>query len=183
MEHESLAGQLLVATPSLRDPNFRRAVVLVCEHGEEGALGVVLSRPSETPVAEAVPHFADLVEPGDVVHVGGPVEPQAVMALAEFTDHAEAAAMVLGDVGFAPGDADPAALAEATRRARVFAGYSGWTAGQLEAELAEGSWIVAPAEPEDVFADEPEQLWPTVLRRLGGQFTLLATMPPDPSLN
>lgn len=177
-----LEGQLLVASPGLVDPNFRRSVVLVCEHGEEGALGVVLTRPSEATVAEAVPHFAELVEPEEVVFVGGPVEPQAVVALAEY-EEPEAGAAVLGPVGFVSADADPAALAERTTRARVFAGYSGWTAGQLEAELDEGAWIVAPGEPDDVFTDDPDELWASALRRLGGEYAFLATLPPDPSLN
>lgn len=178
----SFAGQLLVAAPSLVDPNFRRSVVLVCDHGEEGALGVVLTRPSEASVAEAVPHFAELVGMDDVVFVGGPVEPQAVLALAEY-DEPDREAVVLGTVGFVSADADPALLAATTRRARVFAGYSGWTAGQLEAEIEEGAWIVAPAEPDDAFCEDADALWNVALRRLGGQYAFLATMPPDPSAN
>src|SRR3954452_10878434 len=97
---ESLRGQLLVAGPQLLDPNFVRTVVLIGEHNEEGALGVVLNRPSETTVTEAVPDLAELVDADDAVHVGGPVQPSAVLVLAEFDDPEEASQLVVGDVGF-----------------------------------------------------------------------------------
>ena len=180
---ESLRGNLLVASPALLDPNFLRTVVLVVEHGEEGALGLVLNRPTEASVEEAVPGLADLVEEGALVFVGGPVQPEAVMVAAELDDPAEAAAIVFGDVGMLPGVEDPATLAAATRRTRVFAGYAGWGAGQLEAELAEEAWIVEAAVPEDVFGEAPEKLWSDVLRRKGGQYAIVARMPSDPSMN
>jgi putative transcriptional regulator len=179
----TLRGRLLVAAPSLLDPNFRRAVVLVTEHSEGGAMGLVLSRPSEAPVAEAVPQLEELVDDEAVVHVGGPVEPAAVVVLAEFDDPEESAAMVFGDIGFLPADCDPALVAGATRRTRVFAGYCGWAPGQLEGELEEDAWFVEPSEEDDVFSDEPEGLWSAVLRRKGGQYAVLALMPPDPSMN
>lgn len=178
---ESLQGYLLIASPSLLDPNFRRTVVLVAEHGDDGALGVVLNRPSETEVVEAVPPLAGLVEAGDVVHVGGPVQPSAVVVLAEFVDPAAAPLLVVGDVGFLPAEVDAETIGE-TRRARVFAGYAGWSPGQLEAELEEPSWFVEPALADDVFSD-PDEVWSDVLRRKGGQYAVLALMPPDPSLN
>ena len=181
-EHESLRGQLLIASPALFDPNFRRAVVLVTEHTDEGAMGLVLNRPTEAAVVDAVPPLEDLVAPGACVHVGGPVQPTAVVVLAEFDDVEESAALVLGDVGFVRADVEPGALPESTRRARVFAGYAGWGEGQLEAELEE-SWIVEPALPEDVFAEDAEELWSRVLRRKGGQYAVVALMPHDPSLN
>jgi len=180
---ESLRGQFLVASPALLDPNFTRTVILIVEHNDEGAMGIVLNRPSMAAVAEAVPPLEDLVGDDEPVFVGGPVEPAAVVVLAEFEDTDAAAALVFGDLGFLRADADPSVLESAARRFRVFAGYSGWGAAQLEAELAEPSWIVAPPELEDVFTDDPEHLWNAVLRRKGGQFALIATMPPDPSLN
>ena len=180
---ESLRGRLLIASPSLFDPNFARTVVLVVEHNDEGAMGIVLTRPSTATVAEALPPLEDLVDDDEPVYVGGPVESAAVVVLAEFEDTDAAAALVFGDLGFLRADADPTVLESAARRFRVFAGYSGWGAGQLEAELAEPSWIVESPELEDVFTDDPERLWNSVLRRKGGQFALIATMPPDPSLN
>ena len=180
----TLKGRLLVASPALVDPNFRRTVVLVAEHSEEsGAMGVVLSRPSETRVSEAAPVLEALVEPGAVVYVGGPVEPGAVLVMAEFDDPDEAAAMVFDGVGFMPGDSQPENVAAATRRARIFAGYAGWSPGQLEAELEEESWLVFDPEPADVFAKNSEDLWSAVLARQGGELSLLARMPPDPSMN
>lgn len=182
-EPDSLKGQLLVASPALLDPNFRRAVLLVTEHSDEGAMGLVLSRPTPAEVADAAPPLEALVEEGARVFVGGPVEPAAVVVLAEFEDPDESAALVFEDVGFVSADVATGEEPPAIRRARVFAGYAGWGPGQLEAELEEPSWIVEPALREDVFADEPEGLWSGVLRRKGGQFAILATMPPDPSLN
>jgi putative transcriptional regulator len=178
---ESLAGQLLVSSPALVDPNFRRTVVLIAHHDEDGAMGLVLTRPSDVSVAEAVPALAELPGGTEVVHVGGPVQPEAFMVLAEFDDVSEAAAAVIGDVGFMPAEADPEELS--IRRLRVFAGYAGWGAGQLEAELDEPSWIVVPAEPTDPFANDPDELWRTVLQRKGGRYALIATMPFDPTLN
>ena len=179
----SLRGQLLVAGPRLVDPNFHRAVVLVGEHGEEGAMGVVLNRPSGVTVREAVPPLAELVDGDALVHVGGPVQPEAIVVLGEFEQPERAGVLVVGDVGFLPGEIDDAAGLGPLARTRVFAGYAGWGPGQLEAELAEDSWIVAPALPDDVFADDAAALWSEVLRRKGGPYAVLAMMPPDPSLN
>jgi putative transcriptional regulator len=179
----SLRGQLLVASPALLDPNFRRTVVLVAEHDDSGAMGVVVNRPSELAVAEAAPVLAEIVEPGALVHEGGPVQPTAVVILGQFQDAASAAVPVFGDVGFVSGEADFEALGPELQRARVFAGLAGWSPGQLEAELERDDWILEPALPGDVFSDEPDTLWGAVLERKGGSFALLARMPPDPSLN
>ena len=179
----SLRGHLLVAGPALDDPNFRRTVVLVGEHDEEsGAMGVVLNRVSETTVEDAVPPMAELAAPGAHVHVGGPVEPQVVVVLADFVDPARAGALVIDDVGFLPGEIEPGDLGE-LRDLRVYAGYAGWAPGQLEAELDTGSWIVVQARAADVFAPTPETLWHDVLRREGGALAALALLPDDPRVN
>ncbi len=179
---ESLKGQLLIAGPSLLDPNFRRTVVLVGEHTDEGALGVVLNRASEATVEDAVPELAALIDDEALVHVGGPVQPSAIVVVADFADPEQAGALILDSVGFLPAEVDPDAIGE-LHRVRVFAGYAGWGPGQLDEELDEGSWIVAPALAEDVFTGDPEELWSDVLRRKGGPFQVLALMPPDPSAN
>jgi putative transcriptional regulator len=177
----SLQGQLLISSPALLDPNFRRTVILVTHHDEEGAMGLVLTRPSDLRVADAIPDLADLPWADDPVHVGGPVAPDAMTALAEFEDVDDAAAPVVGRVGFVAADAT---VEDVTiLRLRVFAGYAGWGAGQLEAELEEPSWLVVPAEPDDAFAEDPDELWKTAVERKGGRFALLAGMPFDPSLN
>ena len=178
----SLKGHLLVAGPRLLDPNFRRTVVLVGEHSPEGALGVVLNRSSETTVAEALPELTAIVDGEETVHVGGPVQPSAVVVLADFAEAERAGAIVLDTVGFLPAEVDPDELGE-LKRVRVFAGYAGWGPGQLDDELAEGSWIVEPARADDVFTGEPGSLWSEVLRRKGGPYKILSLMPPDPSLN
>jgi len=146
-------------------------------------MGVVLNRRSEVTVDEAVPVLTEIVDGDDLVHVGGPVHPQAIVVLGEFDDPERAGVLVFGTVGFLPGEIDDAADVGELARARVFAGYAGWGPGQLEGELAESAWIVEPALPDDVFTLEPDALWSAVLRRKGGSFTLLATMPPDPSVN
>jgi len=179
---ESLKGHLLIAGPGLVDPNFWRTVVLVGEHSEEGALGVVLNRRSETSVTQAVPELALLADDIGAVHVGGPVQSSAVVVLADFVDASDAESLVLDTIGFLPSEVDPIALGE-LRRARVYVGYSGWGPGQLDDELEEGSWIVEPALPDDVFTSDPDGLWSAVLRRKGGPFGVLASMPPDPSRN
>jgi len=177
VDGDSLKGRLLVATPALVDPNFRRTVVLVAEHGEAGAMGVVLNRPSDTAVAEAVPELVPLTGDEEPVFVGGPVAVDSLLALAEVEDPDDASELLLGTVAFVR-DPDVSTL-----RGRVFVGYAGWSPGQIEAELDEESWIVVPAEPDDVFSDDPDELWSSVLRRQGGPLALLATMPPNPSLN
>jgi putative transcriptional regulator len=177
----SLQGKLLVSSPSLVDPNFRKTVVLVAHHDEEGAMGLVLSRPSDVSAADAVPLLEDLPGADDPVFVGGPVQPDAFMVLAEFEDVDQAAAPIMNSLGFMPADTDLDDLS--IKRMRLFAGYSGWGAGQLEAELAEPSWIVVDAETDDAFADDPDELWRAVLHRKGGPFALMENMPFDPGLN
>lgn len=180
---QSLAGQLLLASPSLLDPNFARTVVLIGIHSEDGAMGVVLNRPSSVTVGEAVPQLLDVVGSLETIYVGGPVQPSSVVFLAEFLEPALAGVMVLGRIGFPAPDAGVGQLAETTERRRLFAGHAGWSRGQLDAEIAEGAWIAHPAEPRDVFTDSPEELWSSVLTRMGGSYALLARMPLDPSVN
>ena len=173
---ESLRGQLLIAAPQLID-YFRRTVVLVIEHTDEGAMGLVLNRPTATAVAEAVPALAELAEEDDVVHAGGPVQPDAVLALGDFEQPGEAGTPVLGTLGLLEPDAPTPAL----RRLRVYAGYAGWAPGQLDAELEQDAWIPAEVAPDDPFATG--DLWPAVLLRKGGDYALMASMPIDPRLN
>jgi putative transcriptional regulator len=181
---ESLRGKLLLAAPALKDPNFDRTVVLIAEHSDEGAMGLVLNRPSGAAVAEAVPELTWLADPDATVYVGGPVAPNGVIVLAEWEDPAQAVVLIDDDLGFVPGDAeDTSALAAAVRRARVYAGHAGWGPGQLEDELGEEAWIVEAPLRDELFSAEPEGLWSAVLRRKGREFALLSTMPPDPSLN
>lgn len=181
---DSLRGKLLIASPKIVEPTFLRTVVLVAEHGDEGAMGLVLNRPSETDVSEAVPDLEPLVERDGRIFVGGPVAATAVVVLAEFQDPRRAALVVDGDLGFVPADAeDPVLLGAELGRSRVFAGHAGWGPGQLEDELEDEAWIVTESTREDVFTQDADGLWPAVLRRLGGEHALLATMPADPSLN
>jgi putative transcriptional regulator len=174
---DNLRGQLLVAAPALHDPNFHRTVVLVAEHGDEGAMGLVLNRPTDTSVGDALPALAPLAGEEDPVYVGGPVALESVLAVAELDDPDDASDLLFGAVGFVQEPDVPVV------RGRVYVGYAGWSAGQLEAELEEESWLVLPAEADDLFSDDPDGLWSAVLRRQGGPYALLSLMPPDPSLN
>ena len=173
---DSLRGKLLIASPSLPDW-FRRTVILIVEHSEEGAFGLVLNRRSEATVGEAVPVLAGLAGPDEPVHIGGPVQPDGVVALGEFSDPELSPKIVIGDVGLVDLDDPP----EVLERIRLFAGHAGWGEGQLDGELEAEAWIVAEPDPDDAFSDA--DLWAETLRRQGGKYELLARMPADPSMN
>jgi putative transcriptional regulator len=177
-----LRGKLLVASPALMDPNFARSVVLMTEHSEDGAMGIVLNRPAETP-ARALMSELEPIAGDDPLFIGGPVQPNAIVLLAEFSDPDAAAWIVVADVGLASADTDLEELEGAVRRGRFYAGYSGWGPGQLEAEIELDSWIVEPPLPAELFPDSPESLWSDVLARKGGSYKLVSRMPEDPSLN
>src|SRR3954463_3565046 len=179
---ETLQGQLLIASPSLLDPNFRRAVVLVTEHNDEGAAGLVLNRPGPAPVSELVPQLEPLVEDGEQVWLGGPVQQNAVLVLGEFLDPDEAAVPLFGRLGLPPLP-DPENLPPVPTPPPVFAGYAGWGAGQLEDEVERDDWIVEPAAEDDAFTEAPDELWADVLRRKGGIYELVSRIPEDPSVN
>ena len=180
---DSLTGHLILAGPALWDPNFRRTVILIGQHDEDGAVGVVLNRVAEVTVAEAAPPLAPIVDDGDVLFLGGPVEPASAVVVADFEEPERAQMIAVGTIGFLPPEV-PADTLGTLRRARVFAGYAGWGPGQLEQEMSEeGSWIVEPATPADIFTDDPGGLWSSVLKRKGSAFDLLRFMPLDPSSN
>jgi putative transcriptional regulator len=180
---ESLDGNLLIASPAIFDPNFRRTVVLLTAHSEEGAVGLILNRRSETTVEEAVPRLTPLAGADAPIFAGGPVNPTGVSMLAEFDDPAEAGVEVFGDIGFVALDDSLEGDAPGLRRRRVFAGVASWGAGQLDDELESEDWIVEPATNDDVFSNEPDSLWEHVLERKGGSYAVVARMPFDPSLN
>jgi putative transcriptional regulator len=179
-------GQLLIAEPMLGDPNFDRSVVLMIEHNADGALGVVLNRPTELEVDAVLSEWAALAAAPSVLYMGGPVEQNGVLALGRrraVDAEVPGWTQVLGDVGTVDLHLDPDDLRDGLDGIRFFAGYSGWGGGQLETELAEGAWLVVPAEAGDVFAADPETMWRSVLRRQGGKVAMLADFPAHPSLN
>jgi putative transcriptional regulator len=170
----------LLSNASLFDPNFRRTVVLIGHHDEDGAVGVVLNRPLGVPVDEAVPPLGDLVAPGEDLFEGGPVQPDGAVVVALFSDPTKAGLLAFGSVGFLPEEPDDH---DGIVRARVFAGYSGWAAGQLAEEIGEESWLLTPATEADVFTGEPDRLWQRVIARLGPAYAVMRTMPTDPAMN
>jgi putative transcriptional regulator len=172
---ESFSGQLLIATPAMAD-DFRRSVVLVVEHSEQGAFGLVLNRPSETTVGEAAPELGKLIGNEHVIHVGGPVQTNAVTAIGDHDDPETATKLIVGTVGMVDLDEPPQ-----LSRLRVFVGYAGWGPGQLDSELEAEAWILEDLHPDDPFTGG--DLWARVLRRKGGEYALLARMPADPSVN
>lgn len=181
-EFRSVAGRLLVAAPGMADPNFARTVVLVMEHTAEGAAGLVLNRPSRADLLDHLPGWWSAAADPRVVFLGGPVGDGGGVGLARGPELTPLAGWpeVLGvkavDLAVEPEE-------EFTGEARIFAGYSGWSGGQLETELAARSWFVLAAEPEDMFTAAPGNLWERVLRRTGGKHAWFATYPPDPRLN
>lgn len=187
----AFAGKLLVANPQLADPNFERTVVLLLAHGEEGTLGVVLNRPSDTEVGEALPQWSERVSQPALMFVGGPASHDSVICVArvpvpstlEARAGGEVWRSVSGDLGTLDLDTDPQLTDGAVGPSRIFAGYAGWSAGQLEAEMAAGGWWLLDAEPADPFCRRPGDLWHDVLRRQGGELAIVAAYPPDPELN
>ncbi|MEH1128493.1 YqgE/AlgH family protein [Micromonospora sp. CPCC 206061] len=183
---ESMTGQLLVATPALKDPNFDRTVVLLVAHEAGGALGVVLNRATEVPVSEVLGNWGTMAREPAVLFEGGPVQPESAICLARMRPGARKVRgfhPVSGSVGTVDLSVDPETLQSSLVGIRVFAGYSGWSAGQLEDEISTGSWFVFDALPGDAFVERPEDLWSMVLRRQGGILAAVAQFPPDVALN
>lgn len=182
---EGTTGRLLVATPSLRDQSFRRSVVLVLEHTAEGALGVVLDQPLPMDATSVLPQWQPhLSVPGRLFR-GGPVAGDTALALADLAaDELPPGLRALdGRLGVVDLDAPPPVVVDAIRGLRVFVGYAGWSAGQLDDEIAAGGWFVVDREPGDAFTAEPASLWRRVLRRQPGDLALLSTAPDDVTLN
>jgi putative transcriptional regulator len=187
----STARRLLVATPALLDPNFFRTVVFMIEHNPEAALGVVLNRPSEVVLDDALPDWAAIAAAPGVAFVGGPVQAHdALIGLAELGadaalvgDDADGWYPLLDRFGTVDLGRAPVDLGLGVERARVFAGYAAWGPGQLEGELAEHAWFVVDVQPEDLLTDEPDSLWRRVLRRQGGDVAMAANQPLDPRTN
>lgn len=185
MTEQSLAGRLLVATPALRDPNFDRTVVLVLEHTDEGAVGLVLNRPSATGVGEPLPEWDAMAAEPPVIFVGGPVSATAVIGLARGRRAGPGGGWrpVVGAVGIVDLGAGPEEVGPAIAQLRLFAGYAGWGPGQLEDEVDLHAWWVVDAVPDDALSARPERLWRAVLRRQPGRLAMFATFPDDPAVN
>ena len=175
-------GRLLLATPPLEDPNFDRTVIYVLEHHDEGALGLVLNRPMDERLGEPLDAWVELQSQPSQIFAGGPVEPEALIALARTTgqvDDEEHLAPLNADIASADLSADPVLMQGSITELRVFRGYAGWGPGQLDGEIEAGAWMVLDTEPSDLFTDHPDELWRSVLRRQPGRLAWLASAPDD----
>jgi putative transcriptional regulator len=179
----SLAGHHLVAAPTLLDPNFYRTVVYIVEHGADGALGLVLNRPTTEPIVNHLPDWSQWVTPPSHVFIGGPVANEVAVAIAELPEiQPNGWEPALPGIGLIDLSAGPEAIGHVARL-RVFSGYSGWVTGQLEMEVETDSWFVVPAHPDDIFTSSPEQLRTAILRRQPGRLAMYAHYPDDPKAN
>ncbi|MGV0791293.1 YqgE/AlgH family protein [Mycolicibacterium sp. XJ1819] len=182
------AGTLLLANTDLLEPTFRRSVIYIVEHNDGGTLGVVLNRPSETAVYNVLPQWAKLAAKPKTMFIGGPVKRDAALCLATLRVGMDLNTMpglrhVQGRIAMVDLDADPDNVAPAVEGVRIFAGYSGWTTGQLEGEIERDDWIVSSALPSDVLVESRTDLWARVLRRQPLPLSLLASHPIDVSRN
>lgn len=186
MDGELLTGKLLVATPQIEDGIFHRSVVLILDHTDDGAQGVVLNRPLEADVHSVLPGWQELATRPDTVFHGGPVQTDSALGLVSVPgedDSPLGIRKLFGGLGVVDLDAPPPLIAPEVSGLRIFAGYAGWTAGQLEREIRTGSWYVVDAEARDAFTDRPTELWVRVLRRQRDELAFVSTFPADPSLN
>ncbi len=180
------AGRLLVATPELQDPSFRGAVVLVLDHDEDGSLGVILNRPTAIVVSSVLPAWTSAVSPPEVLFEGGPVSRDSALAVARVPyDAPEPVGFrrIVGDLGIVDLDTPIDVVSDALTGMRVFAGYAGWGAGQLDTELEEQAWYVVESVAEDVFVPDVSRLRQDVLRRQPGELAWVSTRPEDPNHN
>ncbi len=193
---EALPGNLLVATPQLEDPNFARRVILLLDHGAHGTLGVVIDRPGGVAVDQLLPRWHALATAPAELFTGGPVSRNSLIGLVRLGSRGAAVEGAPGrpvgwrllvdddrPIGTVDLNADPADYADSVVGARLFSGYAGWETGQLEEEIAEGSWYVVRAEGRDPISADPEGLWRRVLRRQGGALALVSGFPADPAHN
>lgn len=180
------AGELLVCTTQGTKDFFDQSVVLLLDCDQDGALGVTLNKLAETPLAAVLPDWVDLVAPPRVLFTGGPVSPHGAVCVAKVADPAEEPPgwrRVIGDIGLLHLDTPVELAAGGYTALRIYAGYSGWSPGQLEDELARGQWYRMDSREDDIFTADPNGLWRRVLRRHGGTPALLSTWPEDPELN
>ncbi|MCW2542075.1 MAG: hypothetical protein JWN95_3800 [Frankiales bacterium] len=180
------AHRLLVAAPSLGDPDFFRTVVFLIEHDDTGTVGVIINRPSRTPVGQILPDWQDVMSEPSVVFNGGPVQRDGALGLGRLSGSSDAGTglrAVSGGLALVDLDADPTQVSVDAQHLRVFAGHAGWSVGQLEDEIVEGGWYVVEGGLDDVFSERPGGLWKTVLRRQPTPLSLLSTYPVDVGLN
>ena len=183
---EISAGMLLLASPELLDPNFVDAVVLILDADDDGAMGVVLNRPSPVPVISVLAEWGDIVAEPEVLFRGGPVSPEGALAVALLRQRGTSPPglrPVTDRLAIVDLEGEATDIDDAVDGVRIFAGYAGWGAGQLEGEVEGGDWYVVPSRPPDAFQADPSDLWREVMRRQPGELAWHANRPADPELN
>lgn len=182
---QSYAGQLLLATPKLLDPNFFRAVILVLDHDDDGALGVVVNRPSELPLSAVLPTWSGTSGVTEMLFTGGPVAQDSAIAVGVSRGAVPDSGFqqLTGEYGLVDLDSAPEDLVPSLVGVKIFSGYAGWGDGQLETEVSEGSWYVVNASPTDLLHPDPESLWRRILRRQPNELAYVANCPDDPTMN
>jgi putative transcriptional regulator len=185
MSSVSHAGRLLVATAVIGDPNFERTVVLLLDHDADGALGVVLNRPSQLSARDVLPGWSDLTVAPGVVFAGGPVEQEGIIGLGRRSEHDQSAPfqVTVGTIGVVDLSIEPLDAVGAVEGIRLFAGYASWGPGQLESELLGDAWWIVDADPADPLTADPDELWASVLARQPEPLRRWSTLPLDPSWN
>ena len=186
LQTNRLSGRLLIASPMLEDENFRRTVILVLDHGDDGALGLVVNRPMEVDVSSVLPAWQPYTTAPGRLFQGGPVQLDSALGLVALPGNGVepiGIRLLIGSIGLVDLDAPPEVVVTGLAGLRIFAGYAGWAAGQLESEIAQGAWYVVESEPRDAFTDNPKRLWHEVLRRQRGRLAMVSTYPDDPTQN
>jgi putative transcriptional regulator len=178
------AGSLLVAAPLLPDP-FRHAVIMLLEHDDSGTLGVVLNQRTQVDVGTVLPAWRDHLTGGPHLFQGGPVSLDTALGLAAADGEPDGFRRVAGSLGVIDLDTPVDVLAPQLAAVRIYAGYAGWSPGQLDTELEEGAWaVIEPTDPvSDAFLADPDDLWQVTLLRAGGTLAWWVNCPDDPSVN
>ncbi|WP_353953156.1 YqgE/AlgH family protein [Knoellia sp. S7-12] len=186
MDADSTTGRLLVSTPQLDDGVFHRSVILVLQHDDNGAQGVVLNKPLGADVDSVLPGWGEHIASPQTLFQGGPVQLDSALGLVTFHGGDEpppGSKRLFGSVAIVDLDTPPLLVMPEVGGLRIFAGYAGWSTGQLESELVRGSWFVVDSQSGDLLTDDPDHLWEQVLRRQPGELAFVAYFPSDPELN
>lgn len=186
MPHSQIGkGTLLIATPDIEGGIFFRAVVLVCEHSPNGSFGLVINKELQLDLPEEILNIEQLANPRIHIRAGGPVQTNQMMLL-HSSDNIPQQTLQICDGAYLGGDLQflqDSITTEGGPNIMLCFGYAGWGAGQLEREFLDGHWFLHPAKPQYIFGTSADQIWPSILRDMGGKYAVLSMIPEDLSLN